>query len=197
MSRRLINDMQSLFDVDDTMIAVACAIALFICPAAKKNGEALLEWNDTRRMAWGILLLFGGGLSLAAALEKAGLIEQLGGWLAGLGASPFMLLLMVVLVTIFISEVTSNVAQVIVFAPVVSSLAVAMNIDPLLLGIPMTIAASCASMLPMGTPPNAIVFSSGHIRLKDMVRAGFIINIVAVILVTLFGWYLLPLVVRL
>jgi sodium-dependent dicarboxylate transporter 2/3/5 len=72
-----------------------------------------------------------------------------------------------------------------------------MNIDPLLLGIPMTIAASCASMLPMGTPPNAIVFSSGHIRLKDMVRAGFIINIVAVILVTLFGWYLLPLVVRL
>jgi sodium-dependent dicarboxylate transporter 2/3/5 len=90
----------------------------------------------------------------------------------------------------------SNVAQVIVFAPVVSSLADAVGMNPLLLGIPMTLAASCAGMLPMGTPPNAIVFSSGHIRLQQMTKAGFVMNIVAVVLITLFCWFLLPLIIR-
>jgi solute carrier family 13 (sodium-dependent dicarboxylate transporter), member 2/3/5 len=99
-------------------------------------------------------------------------------------------------VALFISEVMSNVAQVIVFAPVVSSLADALHIDPLMLGIPMTLAASCAGMLPMGTPPNAIVFASGHIKLKQMAKTGFVMNIVAVVLITLFCWFLLPLLMR-
>ncbi len=198
ITRQIINDAQDLVKLDDTMIAVMCAVALFICPSGEKNGKdtSILVWSDTTRMAWGILLLFGGGLALAGALEKAGLIQQLGGWLAQFGASPFLLLFFVVLLTLFISEVTSNVAQVIVFAPVVTSLAVAMKLDPFLLGIPMTLAASCAGMLPMGTPPNAIVFSSGHIRLKQMVKAGFVMNVIAVVLITLFGWYLLPLLIR-
>ena len=107
-----------------------------------------------------------------------------------------MLVLVITTVTIFLSEVMSNVAQVIVFAPVVTALALALGINPLLLGMPMTLAASCASMLPMGTPPNAIVFASGYIKLKQMTKAGFVMNVVSIILITLFSWFLLPLMIR-
>ncbi|HEX5654412.1 MAG TPA: DASS family sodium-coupled anion symporter [Chitinophagaceae bacterium] len=196
----LINKLQSWVTLDDTIIAVAAAVALFICPSGmpdpltqRKSHEGLLEWGDTSKMAWGILLLFGGGISLANVLEKAGLIEQLGQWLGQFAGSGILLVFIITLVSLFISELMSNVAQVIVFAPVVSALAVALHMNPLLLGIPMTLGASCASMLPMGTPPNAIVFASGHIRLRQMTRAGFVMNIVAVILITLFSWFLLPL----
>jgi sodium-dependent dicarboxylate transporter 2/3/5 len=147
-------------------------------------------------MAWGILLLFGGGIALAGALEKAGLMQQLGVWLGQFSGNGFILLLLIVTVSIFISEVMSNVAQVIIFAPVVSSLADALGMNPLMLGIPMTLAASCAGMLPMGTPPNAIVFSSGYIKLKHMTKAGLVMNIISVILITLFGWFLLPLILK-
>ena len=194
---------QNLFKLDDTIIAVMCAVALFICPsgsilrqAQDENNDSLLEWGDTSKMAWGILLLFGGGICLAGALEKAGLMQQLGQWLAQFSGNGFILVLIVVTVSLFISEVMSNVAQVIVFAPVVSSLADAIGMNPLLLGIPMTLAASCAGMMPMGTPPNAIVFASGHIKLRQMTKAGFVMNIVAVILITLFCWFLLPLLMK-
>jgi solute carrier family 13 (sodium-dependent dicarboxylate transporter), member 2/3/5 len=194
ITRGIINNSQSLFRLDDTIIAVMCAVALFICPSGSKDpaNDSLLEWSDTSRMAWGILLLFGGGIALASALEQAGLIQELGQWLGQFAGNQFVLVLLVVFVSLFISELMSNVAQVIVFAPVVSSLADAVGMNPLLLGIPMTLAASCASMLPMGTPPNAIVFASGHIRLKQMTKAGFVMNIVAVIVITLFCWFLLP-----
>jgi sodium-dependent dicarboxylate transporter 2/3/5 len=196
--RGIINDMQSFLKLDDTIIAIMCAVALFICPSGDKDekNDALLEWNDTSKLAWGILLLFGGGICLAGALEKAGLIQQLGEWLARFSGNGFMLVFIIVLVSIFISELMSNVAQVIVFAPVVSSLADALGMNPLLLGIPMTLAASCASMLPMGTPPNAIVFASGYIKLRQMTKAGFVMNMAAVILITLFCWFLLPLVLK-
>ncbi len=190
------------FRLDDTIIAMLCAIALFICPtgsdkpAPGENTGALLEWSDTSKMAWGILLLFGGGISLATALENAGLMEQLGQWLARFSGNGLLLVLVLTIVTIFLSEVMSNVAQVIVFAPVVTSLAVALNMNPLLLGIPMTLAASCAGMLPMGTPPNAIVFASGHIKFRQMAKTGFVMNFVAVIVITLFCWFLLPLLMR-
>jgi sodium-dependent dicarboxylate transporter 2/3/5 len=195
ISRGIINSSQSLVKLDDTIIAVMCAVSLFICPSGSKKGadDSLLEWSDTSRMSWGILLLFGGGISLANTLEHAGLIQQLGHWLAQFAGNGFMLVFVVTFVSLFISEVMSNVAQVIVFAPVVSSLADALGMNPLLLGIPMTLAASCAGMLPMGTPPNAIVFASGHIRLKQMTKAGFVMNIISVILITLFCWFLLPL----
>jgi sodium-dependent dicarboxylate transporter 2/3/5 len=179
------------FRLDDNMIAIMGATALFIIPSGNK-GQPLLDWKDTRNMAWGILLLFGGGIALAGALEKAGLIEQLGQWFAQYGFNQLMLIFLVALISLFVSEVMSNVAQVIVFAPVVSSLAEAAHLHPLILGIPMTLAASCASMLPMGTPPNAIAFSSGYIKLKQMTRVGFIMNIISVILITLFCWLLLP-----
>src|SRR5690606_1356486 len=191
MARGLINSSQDFIRLDDTIIAITCAVSLFICPSGKEE-EALLEWPDTNKMAWGILLLFGGGISMANALEKVGLITNLGHWLASFSGNALVLVILFCIVTIFISEVMSNVAQVIVFAPVVSSMADALGINPLLLGIPMSLAASCASMLPMGTPPNAIVFASGHIRLHHMTRAGFVMNIVSVILVVLICWLMLP-----
>lgn len=203
--RELINKMQGWIKLDDTIIALLCAVALFICPSGsirnteKKLSEeepdsgGLLEWGDTAKMAWGILLLFGGGISLAGALERAGLMQQMGQWLAQFSGNGFVLVFVITFVSLFLSEVMSNVAQVIVFAPVISSLADAAGMNPLLLGIPMTLAASCAGMLPMGTPPNAIVFASGHIKLRQMTTAGFVMNIISVILITLFCWFLLPL----
>ena len=193
ITKDLINQI-GIIKLDDNMIALIGGISLFIMPSGQNKNEALLEWSDTKKLAWGILLLFGGGIALASALEKAGLIENLGTWFAQFAYNQFMLILLVVTVSIFLSEVMSNVAQVIVFAPVVSSLAEAANMHPLLLGIPMTLAASCASMLPMGTPPNAIAFSSGYIRLRDMTRVGIVMNIIAILLITLFSWLLLPLV---
>jgi sodium-dependent dicarboxylate transporter 2/3/5 len=181
--------------LDDNMIALIGATALFITPSGAEK-QALLAWDDTKKMAWGILLLFGGGIALAGALEKAGLIEQLGGWFSQFAFSRLMLIFLVTLISLFVSEVMSNVAQVIVFAPVVSTLADVSGMHPLLLGIPMTLAASCAGMLPMGTPPNAIAFSSGYIKLRQMTRVGFAMNLIAVCLITLFCWLLLPLIFK-
>ena len=190
----LLNSIQDVFRLNDSMIAITGALALFICPASvtENKSASILEWEDTSKMAWGILLLFGGGISLATALENAGLMQQLGEWLSQFAGNQFLLLVVVVTVTMFMSEVMSNVAQVIVFAPVVSSMSDAIGMNPLMLGIAMTLAASCASMLPMGTPPNAIVFASGHIRLSHMVKAGFVINVISIILISLFCWFLLP-----
>lgn len=189
-----------LLKLDDSMIAIFGALLLFAIPAGKTENNKpamLLEWSDTSKMAWGILLLFGGGIALANALEKVGVMAQIGQWLAGFSQiNGFALLIIIVVISIFLSEVMSNVAQVIVFAPVLAALADALHLDPLLLGIPMTLAASAASMMPMGTPPNAIVFSSGHIKLKEMIKAGFVMNIVSIILISLFCWYVLPLVMH-
>ncbi len=208
ISKDIINKSQVWFALDDNMIAIIGALALFICPAGTgrvsekfetKGSDVkgrILEWDDTGKMAWGILLLFGGGIALADSLEKAGLIKQLGDWLALYAGSGIILVLTVVVISIFISELMSNVAQVIVFAPVVCSLADAMGMNPLLLGVPMTLAASCASMLPMGTPPNAIVFASGHIKLKQMLKAGLVMNLIAIALITLFCWFILPLLMK-
>jgi len=196
ITKDIINNSQTVFKLDDTMIAVIGALGLFICPAKSESSRQILEWGDTKNMAWGILLLFGGGLTLAAALEQAGLIQQLGEWLSQFSHNQLLLVVAVTVISIFVSEVMSNIAQVIVFAPVVSALADNIGMNPLLLGIPMTIAASCASMMPMGTPPNAIVFASGHIPLKKMVRTGFVMNIAAIILTVLFCYFLLPLLMR-
>jgi sodium-dependent dicarboxylate transporter 2/3/5 len=194
ISRSLINSL-GVIKLDDNIIALVGGIALFVVPSGKEAKEGLLVWDDTKRLAWGILLLFGGGIALASALEKAGLIESLGHWFAQFAFNHLVLIFLVTFISLFISELMSNVAQVIVFAPVVTSLAEAAGMHPLHLGIPMTLAASCASMLPMGTPPNAIAFSSGYIKLHQMTRVGFVMNIVSVVLITLFCWLLLPLVV--
>ena len=194
ISKDLLNEIQSWLVFDDTIIAMAGGLVLFALPSGRREThprERLLDWEDTYKMAWGILLLFGGGIALAKALEDAKLLEQLGQYMAGMdGLSPFWLILIVTTVSIFLSEVMSNVAQVIVMAPVITTLALALKIDPLLLGIPMTLGASCACMLPMGTPPNAIVFASGRIQIMDMLRSGFVLNVASALLITLFVWLL-------
>jgi solute carrier family 13 (sodium-dependent dicarboxylate transporter), member 2/3/5 len=193
--------------LDDTIIGLSGALLLFMVPSGNNKEdreERLLDWPDTKKMAWGILILFGGGLALAKALEDAKLTAQLGdyigsftkagGYAATGDVNMLLLIFLVTTLSVFLSEVMSNIAQVMVLAPVVTAIAIKAHIDPLLLGMPMTLGASCASMLPMGTPPNAIVFSSGHIPLKQMLRAGFVLNIICIILITLFCWLVLPLV---
>jgi len=194
ITRDLINKL-GIVKLDDNMIAVFGALLMFIVPAGNsaKQSERILVWSDTAKMAWGILLLFGGGITLASALEKAGLIKILGTWLSGFsGSSIVVLVIAITVLSIFISEVMSNVAQVIVFAPVVTGIATAIGADPFMLGIPMTLAASCASMMPMGTPPNAIVFSSGHLKLSEMVKAGLVMNLISIFLIVLASMFILP-----
>ena len=195
ITKDIINTL-NIVKLDDTIIAIIGATALFIAPSGMgDNGSRVLEWKDTSKMAWGILLLFGGGIALAGALEKAGLIESLGKWIAGFGSSNgLVLVIMITVMSIFISELMSNIAQVIVFSPVIAGIADAMHINPILLGLPMTLAASCASMMPMGTPPNAIVFASGYIKLNQMVKTGFVMNVISIILITLFCYYIVPLI---
>jgi sodium-dependent dicarboxylate transporter 2/3/5 len=195
ITKDLINAI-GLIKLDDTIIALIGGLALFVFPAGLQK-RRLLDWSDTSKMAWGILILFGGGISLAAALERAGLIQMIGQWMAGFAGNGGILLVFVIaLVSIFISELMSNIAQVIVFSPVIAGIADALGQSPLIFGLPMTLAASCASMMPMGTPPNAIVFASGHISLHKMIRTGFVMNLIAVILITLFCWFFVPLVLK-
>ncbi len=194
ITRDFINRL-SYLSLDDNMIAVLGALLMFVIPAgdAKNKEQKLLEWTDTHKMAWGILLLFGGGITLANALQDAGLIDMLGKWIASFSGTNLLLIVLVVtVVSIFMSEVMSNIAQVIVLAPVVTGIAEAIHINPFMLGIPMTLAASCASMMPMGTPPNAIVFASGHIQLKQMIRVGFTMNLISILLIVVFSYWVLP-----
>ncbi|MBK8608772.1 MAG: anion permease [Chitinophagaceae bacterium] len=195
IGKGLINQLR-LINLNDSMIAILGALALFATTSGVKNDKKpimLLDWHDTSKMAWGILLLFGGGIALANTLEKVGVMSQIGDWLAGFSHIGVIgLVLLIVVISIFLSELMSNVAQVIVLAPVLAALADALHMDALMLGIPMTLAASAAAMMPMGTPPNAIVFSSGHIKLKDMLKAGFVMNIISIILITLFCLLVLP-----
>lgn len=196
ITRGLINSVTGL-QIDDNMIAIFGGLLMFMVPSGSKDtdGEKLLDWKDTKNMAWGILLLFGGGITLANALQEAGLIEMIGKGIAGFsGTNILLIVIMVTLVSIFLSEVMSNIAQVIVLAPVVTGIAEALHINPFILGIPMTLAASAAAMMPMGTPPNAIVFSSGHITLKQMMRVGFVMNLVSIVLIVIFCYFILPMV---
>jgi len=222
ITKDLINGFQKTIQLDDAIIAMAGGLTLFIVSAgstAAVNADLaetdhvkmdvlndievsaqkrLLDWEDTSKMAWGILLMFGGGIALAKALEDANLLQQLGTYIASFSSSNLLLMILVVTtLSVFLSEVMSNVAQVIVLAPVISSVAIALNMDPLSLGIPMTLGASVASMLPMGTPPNAIVFASGHVKIKDMIKTGFVLNIICIIIITLFCWLLQPYLIRL
>lgn len=171
----------------DEMIAMAAAIALFLIPIDFKNGVFLAEWNDTSKLPWGILLLFGGGLALADALYKTGLIDLIGGAFHGSHVNRILFILALTAATVLLSEAMSNVALVVVFLPVVSGIAQGAGIEPILLAVPMTLAASCGFMLPMATPPNAIVFGSGHLRVVDMVKSGLWLDLISILLIALFA----------
>lgn len=191
------------FELNDSMIALMGGIALFAIPdgleentsfSANSSGSGqLLEWSDTKNLAWGILILFGGGLALAKGLENSGIMDLIGKAIASYAPDNlFLLIVIIAAVSIFMSEVMSNVAQVMVMAPILSAVALSLELSPLILGIPMTLAASCAGMLPMGTPPNAIVYSTGQIPLKSMLRAGLWINIISVVIISILCYLIIP-----
>ncbi|MEN3951929.1 DASS family sodium-coupled anion symporter [Iodidimonas sp. SYSU 1G8] len=179
----------------DAGIAIAGALALFLLPAGGGQAGTLMDWKGAGRLPWGIVLLLGGGLALADAMGTSGLAAWISVHLAVVGTWP-LLALMVVIVTIIIgvTELTSNAAIVSAFVPVVGALALGIGLDPMMLAAPVAIAASCAFMLPVATPPNAIVFGSGYVTVPQMMRAGLLLNLVAIPLVTALGLLLVPLV---
>jgi len=172
---------------DDTVIAITAGIAMFLIPA-EKSGRMTLQWEDAEEgLPWGVLLLFGGGLSLAAAVAATGLDEWFGAQVTGLGALPIVVILaLVVALVLMLTEVTSNTATAATFIPVLGGVAVGIGVDPTTLLIPAALAATCAFMLPVGTPPNAIVFGSGAVTIGEMARGGVVLNVVGVLLITLF-----------
>ena len=191
VTRGQINNIPGLEGLSDPGIAMLCGLALFLTPSGSTS-ENLLEWKDAERgVPWGVLLLFGGGLSLAAAAQSTGLAAWIGG-LMPVGLSIVLLVFMFTTLIIFLTELTSNLATTATFLPIVAIIATQFGFDPILLTASIAIAASCAFMLPVATPPNAIVFGSELIKVPQMMRAGIVLNVISIVIVSLASIYLVP-----
>jgi sodium-dependent dicarboxylate transporter 2/3/5 len=189
MFRTQITAIEMLSSISDTGIAIAASIALFMIPSGKKN-QPLLEWKDTQRLPWDILLLFGGGISLAKGLEVTQVVGALGSWISeNTIAEPLIIILVVCGFALFLTEIMSNVALVAVFIPVSFVIAQFFGLAELQLAIPLTIGASCAFMFPISTPPNAIVFSSGHIKMSEMAKSGIILNVISILIISIYCYF--------
>jgi sodium-dependent dicarboxylate transporter 2/3/5 len=181
--------------LNDTSIAIGAALLLFLIPANVQERTFLLDWQTANKLPWGVLLLFGGGLSLAAVIGASGLAEWIAQSLGGLDMLPLILMIgLVALVITFLTEITSNTATAAAFLPLLGALAVAQGLPPQMLAIPAAIAASCAFMMPVATPPNAIVFGTGEMRIQSMIKAGFALNLFGVFFVTLLCYGLIGLI---
>ena len=191
--RTLINSVFPSLGLSDTMISMFAAISLFAVPFNLKKGDFILDWKDTEKLAWGILILFGGGLALAKGMSVSGIVDQVSQSIAAGNFSITATASLLILLMLFMTELMSNVALVAVLAPVVAGIAIGLGIPMVYLLIPVTMASSCAFMLPMATPPNAIVFASGFIEVKDMVKAGILLNLVAVLILIGLFEYIIPL----
>lgn len=168
----------------DETIALIAAITVFTIPTSRKKYQPLLGWDAMKRLPWGILLLFGGGFSLADGFERTGVLSVLANQFAGLGQGHVWLtILLLAILAVYVSEIMSNVALVSLLVPIVAGIAIGMGVDPIELAFPVTLAASCGFMLPMATPPNAIVFASGHVTIRQMFWAGFWLDIISVAVV--------------
>ena len=178
--------------LDDTIIAIFFGVLLFILPS-KKKGEAIISWKDTFNLPWGIIILFGGGMALAKAFEVSGLAIWLGDLMNDFGSLPLILLILVLVTAInFLTEITSNLATTAMLLPVLAPLALEVGVHPFGLMVGAAVAASCAFMLPVATPPNAVVFGSGYLTIPDMVSKGIILNLFSIILITIMVYFLLP-----
>ena len=187
-----INQMLGAKFLSNTVIAMAGGLLMFFVPVNIKKGEFIMHWESTVRLPWGIIILFGGGLTMAAGLESAGVIDDIAQWVSGsLSPEPTILIISLTLLSIFLTEVMSNVALVTVLLPVIFRIATQTDVDPLILTIPVTFAASCAFMMPISTPPNAIVYSSGKITIAQMLRAGIWMNLVAALVIVVITMVLL------
>ncbi len=172
--------------VHDSTIAIAAAVVMFLLPVDLRKGVFVLNWKSAREIPWGILILFGGGIALGRGFSASGLAERIAGGMGLASAAPIVVLVMLTaLLVTFLTEITSNTAVATIFLPVLAATAVGLGRHPFLLMIPAAMSASCAFMLPVATPPNAIVYSSGSISMTGMVRTGIIINLIGIALVTL------------
>jgi sodium-dependent dicarboxylate transporter 2/3/5 len=179
--------------LDDTIIAMMAGITLFIIPA--KDGTRIIDWKECVNIPWGIILLFGGGMALAEGFSETGLAQWIALQLTSMeGLSLLVLLLVLVAAVNFLTEITSNLATTAMFLPVLAPMALAFNLHPFMIMVAVTISASCAFMLPVATPPNAVVFGSGYLRIPDMIRTGVWMNLISIVMVTLMIYYLLPVV---
>lgn len=182
--------------ISDTGIAMTAAVLLFLLPSGVTPGVRLLDWDTAIRLPWGVLLLFGGGLALSEQFNSSGLTDWIGEEASGLDGIPVVLLVIVVTAAIiFLTEITSNTATAATFLPVAGGVAMGMSLDPLLLTVPVALAATCAFMLPVATPPNAVAFGSGYVTIGQMIRGGIWLNLIGIVLITiatytLFTWSL-------
>ena len=178
--------------IDDTIIALIAGVLMFIIPS-KNKGEGLLVWEDAVKLPWGVLLLFGGGIALAIGFDTSGLAEWIGMQLKSLNGAPVFILVLIIVASVnFLTEITSNLATTTILLPVLAALAVVADVNPFLLLVGATVAASCAFMLPVATPPNALVFGSGYVSISDMIRTGIWMNLVSILLLTALVYFLLP-----
>ncbi len=186
----LLRQVPAVERLHDAGIALAAAVALFAIPVDARRGVFALDWKTARKLPWDILVLFGGGLSLAAAVQSSGLDRWIGDQVGALQDLHPVALIAVVTVTVtLLTEMTSNTATASTFLPILGGVAVGIGVDPMLLLVPAGLAASCAFMMPVATPPNAIVFGSGHVTIRQMVKAGFWLNLIGAILITLLARY--------
>lgn len=183
--------------LSDTGIAIASALALFLTPEDLRVRRFLLDWETAKGIPWGVLLLFGGGLALADVINHSGLADWIASSLSVVGHWPLIgLIALVVSVVIFLTEVTSNTATAATFLPLLGALALSQGLPAVMLTVPACIAASCAFMMPVATPPNAIVFASGHLAIEDMIRTGFVLNLLGIVVVTGLSYLMLGFVLR-
>ncbi|SFO96056.1 SLC13 family permease [Salibacterium halotolerans] len=179
-------DIIQLPGISDGMIAVTAALLLFAIPSPHPQETKILEWKDSKEIPWGILLLFGGGLAIASGFETTGLSNWMAEQLTVLQGANFVLIVLIsTALVLFLTEITSNTATGTMILPVVASLAIALNIHPYALMVPCAMAANCAFMLPVGTPPNAIIFGTGKLKIIQMVQNGFWLNVLSIILIVL------------
>ena len=195
MTRPLLNMLSIFSGLSDAGIAMIAATILFLIPSANKNDPYLMKWETMSKLPWGLLILFGGGLSLASSVAQTGLADWIGESLVVLGGAGTIVLVIVITTLIaFLTELTSNTATTGTFLPVVAALAIGINVDPLIFALPATLAASCAFMLPVATPPNGIVYGSGYIRIPEMVKAGFVLNIIGIVVLSILALIVAPIV---
>ena len=179
--------------LNDGTVAVMMSLVLFLIPSKQNKGEALMDWEMVKKMPWGIILLFGGGFALASGFKTSGLSLYIGDELQSLQSlHPLIIIFVVSTIMIFLTELTSNSSSTTMILPILATLAVSTHIHPLMLMLPATFAASMAFMLPVATPPNAIVFSSNRLKVKDMARTGLILNIVGIIVISLWTYFFAP-----
>ena len=180
--------------IDDTIIAMTAGILLFVVPASDFK-KRLITWEDAVKLPWGIILLFGGGMALAAGFQITGLASWLGAQMSVFqGLSLLILVFVIITLVNFFTEFTSNLATTAMLLPILAPIAISLNMNPYMLMVACTIAASCAFMMPVATPPNAVVFGSGYLRIPDMIKSGIWMNIISILFLTLMVYYFLPII---